>query len=125
MAAKTALRETIGREPDGWEIASAASAGAVDGRYPTLAAMLDAYGQIDDAAQEGNLSPAVRLADQIYRLSGRLCFYGCLACLHGDSDMMPSALAEVAVSRGRSEEHTSELQSLMGNSYAVFCLKQK
>src|SRR3546814_981352 len=27
--------------------------------------------------------------------------------------------------RQRSEEHTSELQSLMRNSYAVFCLKQK
>src|SRR3546814_4006139 len=26
---------------------------------------------------------------------------------------------------GRSEEHTSELQSLMRISYAVFCLKQK
>src|SRR3546814_2096876 len=25
----------------------------------------------------------------------------------------------------KSEEHTSELQSLMSNSYAVFCLKQK
>src|SRR3546814_8751053 len=29
------------------------------------------------------------------------------------------------VEAGRSEEHTSELQSLMRNSYAVFCLKQK
>src|SRR3546814_7269612 len=27
--------------------------------------------------------------------------------------------------QGRSEEHTSELQSLMRNSYAVFCLKKK
>src|SRR3546814_9413168 len=27
--------------------------------------------------------------------------------------------------RGRSEEHTSELQSLMRTSYAVFCLKKK
>src|SRR3546814_2081754 len=27
-------------------------------------------------------------------------------------------------SRARSEEHTSELQSLMRTSYAVFCLKQ-
>src|SRR3546814_1242758 len=27
--------------------------------------------------------------------------------------------------RPRSEDHTSELQSLMRNSYAVFCLKQK
>src|SRR3546814_1572146 len=27
--------------------------------------------------------------------------------------------------QSRSEEHTSELQSLMRNSYAVFCLKKK
>src|SRR3546814_3836427 len=31
----------------------------------------------------------------------------------------------VVVSRKRSEEHTSELQSLMRISYAVFCLKKK
>src|SRR3546814_4144440 len=31
----------------------------------------------------------------------------------------------VNVEIGRSEEHTSELQSLMRNSYAVFCLKKK
>src|SRR3546814_4814969 len=31
----------------------------------------------------------------------------------------------VAVDDGRSEEHTSELQSLMRISYAVFCLKKK
>src|SRR3546814_4759902 len=30
-----------------------------------------------------------------------------------------------AAGRGRSEEHTSELQSLMRISYAVFCLKKK
>src|SRR3546814_5408169 len=30
-----------------------------------------------------------------------------------------------ALSNGRSEEHTSELQSLMRISYAVFCLKKK
>src|SRR3546814_3782020 len=28
-------------------------------------------------------------------------------------------------STGRSEEHTSELQSLMRNSYAVYCLNKK
>src|SRR3546814_5767942 len=32
---------------------------------------------------------------------------------------------EVAAAAGRSEEHTSELQSLMRISYAVFCLKKK
>src|SRR3546814_1569588 len=31
----------------------------------------------------------------------------------------------LAVGNGRSEEHTSELQSLMRISYAVFCLKKK
>src|SRR3546814_3609795 len=30
-----------------------------------------------------------------------------------------------AAPSGRSEEHTSELQSLMRSSYAVFCLKKK
>src|SRR3546814_5823211 len=39
----------------------------------------------------------------------------------------PSAprLAAAGRSAGRSEEHTSELQSLMRISYAVFCLKKK
>src|SRR3546814_5592081 len=32
---------------------------------------------------------------------------------------------ELRVMSGRSEEHTSELQSLMRISYAVFCLKKK
>src|SRR3546814_5250570 len=34
-------------------------------------------------------------------------------------------LDDVALLFGRSEEHTSELQSLMRISYAVFCLKNK
>src|SRR3546814_6440740 len=34
-------------------------------------------------------------------------------------------VAFIAVERDRSEEHTSELQSLMRISYAVFCLKKK
>src|SRR3546814_9501292 len=33
--------------------------------------------------------------------------------------------ARAAARRSRSEEHTSELQSLMRISYAVFCLKKK
>src|SRR3546814_6759926 len=40
---------------------------------------------------------------------------------------MPTPLARYALGsqRVRSEEHTSELQSLMRISYAVFCLKKK
>src|SRR3546814_8837933 len=51
---------------------------------------------------------------------------------HGDLDVLAGAGGErddaadhlVGVTR-RSEEHTSELQSLMRISYAVFCLKKK
>src|SRR3546814_1558505 len=39
--------------------------------------------------------------------------------------MMQGARLDRADLRGRSEEHTSELQSLMRISYAVFCLKKK
>src|SRR3546814_8691671 len=39
------------------------------------------------------------------------------------TDELPQALS--AVYTFRSEEHTSELQSLMRISYAVFCLKKK
>src|SRR3546814_8648431 len=40
------------------------------------------------------------------------------------SDVATSATRAASGSR-RSEEHTSQLQSLMRNSYAVFCLKKK
>src|SRR3546814_7533832 len=45
-----------------------------------------------------------------------------------DGDRALGAIASAAASGGqhlRSEEHTSELQSLMRTSYAVFCLKKK
>src|SRR3546814_2120217 len=43
------------------------------------------------------------------------------------SSRVPEPLSQVvaSVAQVRSEEHTSELQSLMRNSYAVFCLTQK
>src|SRR3546814_4497777 len=49
----------------------------------------------------------------------------------GDEDLvehaLPLLLSPPLQGEGwvRSEEHTSELQSLMRNSYAVFCLKKK
>src|SRR3546814_1177580 len=54
-----------------------------------------------------------------------------LGCDHGDDLHPAGARADHghplagAVDRRRSEEHTSELQSLMRISYAVFCLKKK
>src|SRR3546814_5351907 len=43
----------------------------------------------------------------------------------GRAPPAPHPLLEFIPGRVRSEEHTSELQSLMRISYAVFCLKKK
>src|SRR3546814_7792521 len=45
--------------------------------------------------------------------------------LWNDDQGYDSALRAFDASAARSEEHTSELQSLMRISYAVFCLKKK
>src|SRR3546814_6307110 len=51
------------------------------------------------------------------------------ACTRGQvGDTAVPAIARLSIVAGtptRSEEHTSELQSLMRISYAVFCLKKK
>src|SRR3546814_3642692 len=46
-------------------------------------------------------------------------------CLGGPAEPYGDDLAGSQVELKRSEEHTSELQSLMRISYAVFCLKKK
>src|SRR3546814_7156118 len=43
----------------------------------------------------------------------------------GGEGRLPVDLERHHVAQARSEEHTSELQSLMRISYAVFCLKKK
>ena len=42
-----------------------------------------------------------------------------------DDDQVPFCTCNESIFRGRSEEHTSELQSRPHISYAVFCLKKK
>src|SRR3546814_9530704 len=42
-----------------------------------------------------------------------------------NSSTVQNPMSSGSSSRWRSEEHTSELQSLMRISYAVFCLKKK
>src|SRR3546814_1698662 len=42
-----------------------------------------------------------------------------------DEDGNSRSGVQALINSGRSEEHTSELQSLMRISYAVFCLKKK
>src|SRR3546814_10534930 len=49
-----------------------------------------------------------------------------VAILRGTAMLTDDATARASFEvQGRSEEHTSELQSLMRISYAVFCLKKK
>src|SRR3546814_2762578 len=44
---------------------------------------------------------------------------------HDPAELLQLAERAVGAAQLRSEEHTSELQSLMRTSYAVFCLKNK
>src|SRR3546814_4377641 len=49
----------------------------------------------------------------------------CVLFLAGAENDVPGSIADICMLLARSEEHTSELQSLMRSSYAVFCLKKK
>src|SRR3546814_6098885 len=66
----------------------------------------------------------LRLISQDNSNDGRLRRFGAQF-----ESQIGQALVQTAADRSgiqtRSEEHTSELQSLMRNSYAVFCLKKK
>src|SRR3546814_2617294 len=53
------------------------------------------------------------------------CLRGASGVAAGDRPGMAGRAVADEVERFRSEEHTSELQSLMRISYAVFCLKKK
>src|SRR3546814_8691421 len=91
-------------------------------------------GLMFDAAHTSVLKRAIRtnftaldVMDQLYvpvckswRLNER--HYGALQGLDKAETTAKHGEAQVKI---RSEEHTSELQSLMRNSYAVFCLQKK
>src|SRR3546814_9800885 len=93
-------RELLGREfdelePDEQRVLTRVAAGTFAGR------------DADELAQ-ANATWGDRLADRVAAVGGSWGFIG--------------AFGAVLL---RSEEHTSELQSLMRISYAVFCLKKK
>src|SRR3546814_6330858 len=56
---------------------------------------------------------------------GGLTVFGRWPCLSTVVDEPVICLEDIFLIHRRSEEHTSELQSLMRISYAVFCLKKK
>src|SRR3546814_3778306 len=87
--------------------------------YTTLFRSRDQRGSTSATppARRAHPAPALRYARAARpsrRATGRCCRQGRLS----SEDL-------ISVCRQRSEEHTSELQSLMRISYAVFCLKKK
>src|SRR3546814_6287527 len=82
--------------------------------YPTLFRSTGtAEAQVDDLGDVG-----------VVRYAGNLAARGPDDRV-GDVTGVAAAVPEHAHRQDRSEEHTSELQSLMRISYAVFCLKKK
>src|SRR3546814_2071929 len=73
------------------------------------------------AADDPHLS-----GDAKARLADMLDFVTTMGRWHDEMLSVPKpALMRLIKLGARSEEHTSELQSLMPTSYAVFCLKKK
>lgn len=103
-AVRRHLLRGMEREPSVWELVSMtveeSRAEHPVVALPKLRALLGAYRRIEEAVPaEGSLGAEGRLAEQVYRLSSRLCIDGCPACLHTGSSLMENARAEVAVSR--------------------------
>src|SRR3546814_10086646 len=89
-----------------------------------LAAALAAYGPA--LASRGNLNNHIGAPLSLARLDRSAAFAVFELGMNHPDEIRPLArLVRPHVALIRSEEHTSELQSLMRNSYAVFCLKKK
>src|SRR3546814_3888592 len=81
-----------------------------------------------DAAGVAHSSKGIQVDTRLRSSNRRIYAIGDVAVVDGLGGFQFTHLAGYhagIVVRNRSEEHTSELQSLMRISYAVFCLKKK
>src|SRR3546814_6356779 len=96
-------------------------------RYPTMQVMffrsIFAFVPILLVVLHSRSLQALRMHSPIGHLLRSLVGVVAMFCFFYAYSRMP--LAEAVAIGFRSEEHTSELQSLMRISYAVFCLKKK
>src|SRR3546814_5579959 len=99
-------------------LAGYGAAQAVPGPLFTLSAYLGAIATPQRSITGATLALIAIFAPGLLLIAGALPFRRAVA----DSRYARAAIAGV---NARSEEHTSELQSLMRISYAVFCLKKK
>src|SRR3546814_4506032 len=93
-----------------------------DRRRGALEPRLPRYG-VDERAREKPGAAAARRA--VGPVDGHEQLSGTLTGVEGDAVEAVALRRLDAREPARSEEHTSELQSLMRISYAVFCLKKK
>src|SRR3546814_5453771 len=106
-------RKDVGADGDRAHVVALLVAVLVDSRVDDL---------LDAAGQRGHLGGI--------QAGGRRRDHGSLTpllvlALERCGDPVHELLVPAVQRLGRSEEHTSELQSLMRISYAVFCLKKK
>src|SRR3546814_1505888 len=100
------------------------------GRNPDMIALHDRAPEVARSLREEAARPS--LYDEAIRLLARRGFAIDPAVTERDpkepyahSSSVEAAWADIYRAPNRSEEHTSELQSLMRISYAVFCLKKQ
>src|SRR3546814_5982402 len=100
---------------------------SVGNSRPTICGVLIRPGAMQLTVMPCGASCADRLRDQLHSaaLAGPAAFTPGCVIAPVRVTMRPQPAAFMSDTRMRSEEHTSELQSLMRISYAVFCLKKK
>src|SRR3546814_4817671 len=86
----------------------------MEGGAQVVAEIANAGGKADTVHCDITTEESIKAA-----IEGVVAKHGRLDILHNNAAYVPVEVLE------RSEEHTSELQSLMRISYAVFCLKKK
>src|SRR3546814_7580108 len=130
LAARRAMAETMGGAE---KVARQHSRGKMDARA-RLDAIVDpgSFREIGKIAGRGTYGPDGALEDLAASnfIFGRANIDGRPVVASADDFTVRGGAADAALHRKfiqceRSEEHTSELQSLMRISYAVFCLKKK
>src|SRR3546814_7605617 len=94
-----------------------------DLRMPLLATIADEIEQIEGPIFHGEVTSAVGGVLETSGMSRRFAVGD--KCWATARDGHRIGCEVVGFREGRSEEHTSELQSLMRISYAVFCLKKQ
>src|SRR3546814_10271990 len=81
--------------------------------------------------QRTHRAQSAKRSDRWARENCTACDGACNVSLHDERNAVPdrkpvaAGADQLGGASARSEEHTSELQSLMRISYAVFCLKKK